>query len=87
MYVLFTNADSPVWFFGSVSGLTLTIALSVALLWIRIYGSELRTGFTTKIAAANTGADLLVPFIPTAKDTNPSCPLLFPHPIFCSKVL
>lgn len=63
-------------FGGSVSGLPLTIALSMDLLCIHIYGSELWTGFTTIIAAENAGGDLLVPFIPTAEDTNPSCPLL-----------
>ena len=29
-----------------------------------------------KIATENTGADLLVSFILSAEDTNPSCPLL-----------
>lgn len=72
VYVLFTNADLPVCFFGSASGLTLTIVLSIDLLWIHIYGSELWTGFTTKIAAENTG----VSFILFAEDTNPCCPSL-----------
>lgn len=76
VYGLFTNADLPVCFFASASGLTLTIALSIDLLWIHVYGSELWTGFTTKIAAKNTGADLLVSFILSAGDTNPSCPSL-----------
>lgn len=74
--VLFTNADSPVCFSGSVSGLPLTVALSMDLLCIHIYGGELWAGFTTVIAAENAGGDLLAPFIPTAEDTNPSCLLL-----------
>ena len=76
VYVQFTDADLLVCFFGSASGSTLTIALSIDLPWIHIYGSELWTGFTTEIAAESTGADLLVSFILSVEDTNPSCPSL-----------